>query len=121
MKLSIDTWLKSGRHLPKPLRTFEAQRDVFKAIDGLVEVRPQDMIRRPNWVEAQVYVIDIFLWFMARRGYTLQRTRHVGEFRDLEADVGQFVRQRQAQFTSMLKASQGGLPSVIGPDGPAGS
>ena len=83
----IDEWLKSGKYLPVVLRDFHDQKDVFKAMHEIVKLGTDYHERRPTWIEGQCYVIDIFLWFMARRGYTLQRTRRRGNFRDLGADV----------------------------------
>ena len=87
-------WLRSGKYLPEPLRDFHNAKDVFKAIDEIYPEDPKGLIKRPDWVAAHYYVIDIFLWFMARRGWTLQRTRKKGEYADLEADV-QASKERQ--------------------------
>lgn len=107
MSESLDSWLKSGRYLPAPLRDFHDQKEVFKAMHEIIQERPGDTIKRPSWIEGQVYVIDIFLWFMARRGYTLQRTRRRGEYRDLEADVrGQTERRNAAYMAALSQAGQ---------------
>ena len=88
MKITdVDAFLKSGEYLPKVMRDFHDQKDLFKAMHQIVGENPEDTIKRPSWIEGHVYVIDVFLWFMARRGYTLQRTRRKGNFRDLESDV----------------------------------
>ena len=68
----VDAWLKSGEYLPEVLRDFHDQKDVFKAMHQIVR-DPVTTIKRPSWIEGHVYVIDVFLWFMARRGYTVQR------------------------------------------------
>ena len=91
---NVDEFLKSGQYLPDVLRDFHDQKDIFKAMHEIVQERPDATIKRPDWVTGQCYVIDVFLWFMARRGYTLQRTRRRGNFRDLGADV-QMVREEQ--------------------------
>ena len=84
--IHTDQWLKAGKHLPAPLRDFHDQKDVFKAMHSLIS--PDNLsLQRVSWVDGQCYVIDIFLWFMARRGWTLQRVRAKGDFRDLGADV----------------------------------
>jgi hypothetical protein len=83
----VDAWLKNGEYLPEVLRDFHDQKDIFKAMHSIVKERTDDTIKRPDWITGQCYVIDVFLWFMARRGYTLQRTKRRGNFRDLEADV----------------------------------
>jgi len=69
------------------MRDFHDQKDIFKAMHAIVQEQPSGTIKRPDWITGQCYVIDVFLWFMARRGYTLQRTRRKGNFRDLDADV----------------------------------
>lgn len=98
---NIDEWLDSGEYLPKVLRDFHDQKDVFKAMHEIIVEVPNDTIRRPSWIEGQCYVIDVFLWFMARRGYTLQRTRRLGNFRDLSADV---QRQNELRDAASVKA-----------------
>ena len=101
--MSTDDWLKSGKYLPRPLRDFHDQKEVFKAIDETIKVGPNDLIKRPGWIEAQCYVIDVFLWYMARRGYTLQRTRRKGEYRDLEADVQERTKLRNEIFARIME------------------
>ncbi|WP_334166286.1 hypothetical protein [Achromobacter mucicolens] len=80
-------WLENGSHLPPPLRDFHDQKDVFKAMHDIINVQGHEYARSVDWVTGQCYVIDIFLWFMARRGYTLQRSRAKVPFRDLNEDV----------------------------------
>lgn len=109
-KTNIDQWLKSGEFLPEPLRDFHDQKDVFKAMHEIIKERPGDPIRRPTWIEWQCYVIDVFLWFMARRGWTLQRTRRRGDFRNLDADVSEQTERRNAAGVAMLmRELSGGL------------
>ena len=73
-------WLDAGGHLPPFLRDSHAQKDVFKWMFRSVEAARARGDARGlgdlTWVAAHVFVIDFFLWFMARHGYTLQRTRH---------------------------------------------
>lgn len=103
---TVDAWLNSGKYLPQPLRDFHDQKDVFKAIDGIIKVNEDSLIKRPSWVEAQCYVIDTFLWFMARRGYTLQKTKTKLPFRDLEDDVAAHKRAEQDHFINLLTPIQ---------------
>ena len=102
MKLSTAEWLKSGKYLPAALRDFHDQKDVFKAIDQTIHKDPHALVKRPDWVSAQCYVIDVFLWYMARRGYTLQKTRFQGELRDLGADVSACREARDAQSSAVF-------------------
>lgn len=99
---NIDAWLKSGKYLPEILRDFHDQKDIFKAMHEIIQERPEDTIKRPSWIEGQCYVIDVFLWFMARRGYTLQRTRRRGNFRDLAVDVQAAKNERDAAMAKAM-------------------
>ncbi len=89
-------WLKSLQYLPPPLRDFHDQKEVFKAMHQIINVDGHEYARTVNWVTGQCYVIDIFLWFMARRGYTLQRSRAKVPFRDLQSDLDELRQQRRA-------------------------
>jgi hypothetical protein len=93
-----DAWMKSGKYLPPILRDFHDQKDLFKAMHQIVSVDKHDYCKEVGWIEGQCYVIDIFLWFMARRGYTLQKSRQRFEFNDLQAEmnVAKEVRDRAA-------------------------
>jgi hypothetical protein len=113
-----ETWLKSGKYLPEPLRDFHDQKDVFKAMHELIDVKGHDYAKSVDWVSGQCYVIDIFLWWMARRGYTLQRTRRRGEYRDLAADVAEGNRQRVAHMSALMRAAsttQPPAPPTVNP------
>lgn len=90
-------WLKSLKYLPEPLRDFHDQKDVFKAMHDIINVQGHEYARSVDWVTGQCYVIDIFLWFMARRGYTLQRSRAKVPFRDLHEDVENARSKRRHQ------------------------
>jgi len=71
---NTEEWLKRGKHLPPILRDFDFQRDTFRAMHEIVEDPVAgDLVKRPSWIEGHCYVIDVFLWFMARHGYTLQK------------------------------------------------
>lgn len=78
----IHKWLESGHHLPEFLRDFHDQKDFFKAMHYLYQDNPS-ADRVPNWVDGQIYTIDWFLWMMASRGYTLQKTRKKLDFSEM--------------------------------------
>ena len=73
-------WLESGEYLPSVIRDFHDQKDVFKEMHYLYQDNPS-AATNPNWRDGQIYTIDWFLWFMASRGYTLQKSRKNVEFR----------------------------------------
>ena len=108
---SLEAWMKEGRHLPDVLRDFHDQKDVFKAMHDLQKpASSADAIAGHyslDFVTGQCYVIDRFLWFMARRGYTLQRSRARLPFRDLQADVAAATERRDAHDMSLLLSVMG--------------
>lgn len=81
--MSLTNWLKSGEYLPKFLRDFHDQKDHFKTMHTLYRDN-EGAKDQPTWVQGQIYVIDWFLWYMASRGYTLQKTRKKLDFKPLE-------------------------------------
>lgn len=111
---SLEAFLQSGEYLPEPLRDFHDQKGVFRSMHEMVREDPSSFVRRPDWVEGQCYVIDVFLWFMARRGWTLQRSRKHIEFRDLEADVRAHTEKRQAQDAALLMSAMSASPKTKG-------
>jgi hypothetical protein len=97
-------------HLPEFMRDFRDQMDVFRAIETWDACnRTSDEQRRyprPNWVDAHVYTVDVFLGFMAEHGYTLQRCRKNMEFRDIAETVSGDAADRRS-------ASAGAICSIM--------
>ena len=77
-------WMNSGKYLPKILRDFHDQKDLFKTMHYLYR-DSQSVKDVPNWINGQIYVIDWFLWYMAQRGYTLQKSRKRVKFREFKS------------------------------------
>lgn len=100
--IDVDAWLKRGEYLPEVLRDFHDQKNIFKAIHQMTQVEEHDYCKEVTWIAGHCYVIDIFLWWMARRGYTLQRTHRRGNFRDLIEDVTEQTEKRGAAFMAEI-------------------
>lgn len=96
MDLELTAWLEGQQHLPSTLRDFHDQKDLFAALHELSDVESHELAGSIDRVAGQSYVIDVFLWFMARRGYTLQRSRARMPFRDLQKDVAESRARRLA-------------------------
>lgn len=81
MTNEVMRFLSEGKHLPDFMKDFHDQKDLFKLIQYVYENGSHEVgVDVPNWRDAQVYTIDWFLWFMASRGYTLQKNRSKIEF-----------------------------------------
>lgn len=97
-------WLKSGEYLPPELRDFHTQKDLFKSIHDQYRLdEPKDHRDPINWIQAHIYTVDQFLWFMAEHGYTLQRSRKRVEFCDLQATLRHHENLRFDAFKAMLE------------------
>ena len=77
---STSAWLKSGKYLPPAMRDFHDQKDIFKCIFFHCRKAGGDGM---SWIDAHIFTVDFFLWFMAAHGYTLQRSRLRLPFIDL--------------------------------------
>lgn len=86
-----DAWLKSGEYLPEFMRDFHDQKDLFKALQPIMQ-RSVDggntYLENMNWTMAHIYVVDVFLWCLARRGYTLQKSKKKLDFEDIYEFIG---------------------------------
>jgi len=97
MPKNVEQWLEEKRHLPECMKDFHDCKDLFKTIHSRIKPEPQI-----DFVTAQIYTVDVFLHFMARRGYTLQRNRSDVEFRDLEADISETIDKQEQAFANLI-------------------
>ncbi len=115
MKESLRTareYVESGHHLPRDFRDFHDQKDLFKTIDASIDWQERQSHARGDrvlWTDAHVYVIDIFLWFMAQRGWTLQRSRAHVDFRSYRSDLESRQQEESRAFQDLL-SDIGGKP-----------
>lgn len=107
MDKNLRNWRASGAHLPEFMRDFHDQKAVFRTMHAMLEPPEQGaMIRRPDLAEGHVYVVDCFLWFMARHGYTLQKSRARQNFESLPENIAA-VQARQAERWGRLFKKNG--------------
>lgn len=111
----FDQWRRSGDYLPEFMRDFHDQKDLFKALQEVVERSNEKhgahRSLNATWTDYHIYSVDIFLWVMAGHGYTLQRSRRKFSF----ASVYDFIaasRERSSQaLASFFAARQSATPS----------
>lgn len=106
----VEAWRKDGKHLPSILRDFHDQKDLFKALHETVNVEAHSYAGKIDWVSGQCYVIDLFLWFMAAHGYTLQRSRTNLPFTDISKTVSSAKEDRDAVFSAALNNYLANIP-----------
>jgi len=110
MATKLSKWLHRGGHLPRPLRDFHDAKEVFKAMHVTMPGDPNASIKQPDWITGHCYVIDVFLWFMAIRGWTMQRSRCDLDFRDLDADLNCLKAERNC-YSALWQAKQQSTPT----------
>ncbi len=76
MDHALKQYLSSLEYLPEAMRDFHDQKNLFKSMHYLYQDDPHSDM--PSWVIGHQYTVDWFLWFMASRGYTLQKSRRKG-------------------------------------------
>lgn len=99
----VNAWREAGRHLPEVMRDFHDQKDLFRTMHWMMGPPEEGtLVRTPNEVEGHCYVVDRFLWFMARHGYTLQRSRANLEFDDLQGNICAMREEAANVFAKLL-------------------
>ncbi len=97
-------FIDSSEYLPRILRDFHDQKDVFKTIHN--HCAENESVKKLSWIDAHCYTVDIFLWFMARHGYTLQKPRAKVEFDDLRETIREFEKESVEYFNKILTSSR---------------
>lgn len=99
--MTPEQYVESGKHLPPFLQDFHDQKDFFKTMYRLQ--KPFEYYdEKLSWVGAQVFVIDFLLWFLAKRGWTLQRSRANVEFRDIQEEIKAVKEEAAEAFRQAL-------------------
>lgn len=92
--------IRAAKHLPKCLRDFHDQKDVFKSVHDVMSKHSPETCEKVNWIEGQCYSIDVFLKFMALHGYELRKSRSRPTY-----DLNQTIQERQDREAEVFKAA----------------
>jgi hypothetical protein len=108
MDSKLKAWREQQKHLPEFMRDFHNCKSLFRGISEHIICEDDHPANQVNWRQAHCYTIDVFLWFMAKHGFTLQRSRSRLEFEDLDALLDQLDSARKQAsaecFAKMLEA-----------------
>lgn len=85
---NLNKWRHDGKHLPKFMRDFHDQKNLFKTMHHVTECDGYVPM-----LQGMSYVIDLFLWFMARHGYTLQKSGAKQNFEDLPTNIAAYKKE----------------------------
>lgn len=103
--LQIKEWREQGKHLPKIMRDFHAQKDLIRTLFEELEAAnkaPQDF----NWVEGHCYLMDWVLWYLARNGFILRRSSRKLPFEDLREYLDATGYARLDKFIQILEGEK---------------
>lgn len=103
MNQDLKGYVDSGKHLPEFMRDFHDQKTLFKRLDEFVKNGNKKYVEEIGFAQAQIYTIDIFLWFMACHGYTLQKSRKQVPFYDIYHDLSEFEKRMREEHAEFLK------------------
>lgn len=103
MDNELKKFLDSGEYLPDFMVDFHDQKNLFKRLDEIVSNRKDGYTKDVNWTSAQVYTVDIFLWYMAAHGYKLQKSRKKVSFYDVNYDLNEFDKKQRELNANILK------------------
>lgn len=102
---ALKQFLSEGKYLPEVMRDFHDAKEIFKTMHHVSGWNEKEgWARDISWMDGQIYVIDLFLHFMARHGYTLQRSRAKLEFHDLDDKRRRFRDEQGDALASFLAA-----------------
>jgi hypothetical protein len=99
----LKKWLDSGKYLPNFMEDFHDQKNVFKRVNEMVTNRKDSYTKEIDWVSAQVYTVDVFLWYMAAHGYTLQKSKKKVPFYDIDHDLSEYEKKQREASANVLK------------------
>jgi hypothetical protein len=102
---ALKQFLSDGKYLPEVMRDFHDAKEIFKTMHHVSGWNEEEgWARNISWMDGQIYVIDLFLHFMARHGYTLQRSRAKLEFHSLDEKCRRVRDEQVDKFASFLAA-----------------
>ncbi len=81
------------------MRDFHDQKDLFKSVLMWAENSESHKI---SWVDAQCYVIDVFLQYMALHGYILKKSETKEPICDIHETIKTHRNRRTEAFNNML-------------------
>ncbi len=102
MDKKLELWRKEGKHLPAFLKDFHDQKDFFKFLHEFNNPQNIDELKDIDWVKGHIYALDIFLWTLARYGWTLQKNSSKQNFEDLDVMISEFNKNRDKMFADIL-------------------
>lgn len=101
--MNLENYMNNQENLPEFMKDFHDQKDLFKTMYDQFK-DSHDVLDNVNWVDAHMFTIDVFLWWMGRHGYKLQKARKKGiEFYDPKETIEHYTNLRKGKSIESLK------------------
>lgn len=103
VSLKIENYRKEYCFLPEFMKDFHDQKILFRYIRSVIDHSEKDHIL--NVVDdysAHIYIIDYFLYIMAKYGYTLQKSRMKFDFEDINESLKNFRNEEGKKMLGVL-------------------
>lgn len=101
--MDLQNYMNNQENLPDFMKDFHDQKDLFKAIYEQWKNEDNQTLHKVSWVDAHVFTIDYFLWWMGLHGYKLQKIKKKDvEFYNPEETIEQSRLIRRGKETEML-------------------
>ncbi len=94
--------IKTLRYLPVFMRDFHDQKDLFKSVFDWGYQKDSWHERSISWTDAHIFVIDVFLQYMAIHGFVLKKSNTKEPTCDIYATIKTHKDRRSEAFTNML-------------------
>lgn len=104
----VTKWRKDGKHLPRFLRDPQDQKALIASMHYFTCKADCPELDEITMLIGENYIFNFFLWFMARHGYTLQKTRTDLPFEDIKQNIEEYRKQQQEKFFGVLKGQENG-------------
>lgn len=103
--MTPEKYTSNGEYLPDFIKDFHDQKDLFKAIYQQYKGgNSKKLLQDVNWIDAHVFTIDVFLWWMGQHGYKLQKAKKKGvKFYDPEETIRHFNDLRNKATEDLFK------------------
>lgn len=117
-KILAHEFTESLQYLPRFMRDFHDQKDLFKSIDQLYGNSKGYKELEFDWRNNHIFTIDFFLWFMGQHGYTLQKSRRKDvQFFDIKETIEKMLAKRLVEMSKLLSSGLEPEASVATVDG----
>lgn len=108
--MKLEEFMSENNYLPPFMQDLHDIKNIFKAIEDsiITNRRKSDNPLFSNsegnitWCQGLIYTTEIFLYFMAHHGYTLQKSKRNLPFYELEDTINEWKKINEEKYLSSI-------------------